>query len=124
VGTAIREYNGVTPDLAANTRWTPVIGLRERLDDAVVRCERNTDITVSGATHCLLAFRFTEAGQAHYMKMNAGYAHGYVSMLQKQTYSDDHDWGVWHFHDTLPLSAVCGRTGKELVTAYYVSISG
>jgi hypothetical protein len=38
---------------------------------------------MSGATDCLLAFRFTEAEQAHYPKINAGYTHGLDVISQK-----------------------------------------
>ena len=31
----IQAINCVTPDLAANTKWRPLIGLRERKDDAI-----------------------------------------------------------------------------------------
>ena len=57
----------MTPDLAANTRRVPLIGLRERREDAVERCEKNTSCICTKATHALLAFHFTEAGLAHYM---------------------------------------------------------
>ena len=118
---AIQARNSVIPGLAATTRWRPLIGLRERKKDAIERCARNTYTAVTGLTHCLIVFHFTAKGLAYYVKLNAGILHGYKSTLAKKSFNDKVDWGVWHFNGNLPLCAVSGDDGAELVSAYVLS---
>ncbi len=113
----IQAINCVTPGLAANTKWRPLIGLRERKDDAIERCARNTGAAVTGLTHVLIAFQFTAKGLAYFMKLNAGISHGYKSTLAKQSFNDGSDWGVWHFNGDLPLPLALWDDDAYLVLA-------
>ena len=71
----------------------------------------------------LIAFQFTAKGLGYFMKLNAGYSHGYKSTLTKESFiNDEYDWGVWHFNGNLPLNAVSGRCGAEFVSAYVLNI--
>jgi hypothetical protein len=119
---AIQARNNVSPGLAANTRWRPLIGLRERKDDAIERCARNTRAAVTDLTHVLIAFQFTAKGLAYFTKLNAGISHRYKSTLAKQSFNGGFDWGVWHFNGDLPLPLALRDGDAYLVSAGILGI--
>ena len=81
------------------------IGLRETPADALDRAGLFHEI-VCKESHCLLRVEFTPQGIAHFVSRCQGSDHNHQSTLFKKTYKGSTDWGVWHFLDNLPFTAV------------------
>ena len=97
------EAHGTLPlQTTGSEQWK--IGLRESLDDAVVR-EAQISGSVSKHTHLVLEITFTPLGLAHYAQICKGPDYSFQPVLQKMMYRGPQDWKVWHFHGDLPLQA-------------------
>ena len=86
------------------------IGLRERVQDAIVRYKQ-----FFNGPYMIVKITFTARGIAHYSVASAGPQHAFSSMLSKQVYwprsrtEVTEDYKVWHFHGDLPF-----KVGDEL----------
>ena len=86
------------------------IGLRERVQDAIVRYKQ-----FFNGPYMIVKITFTARGIAHYSVASAGPQHGFSSMLSKQVYwprsrtEVTEDYKAWHFHGDLPF-----KVGDEL----------
>ena len=80
------------------------VGLRETIEDAVLRRKESWGETVGPETHELLKVTFTEEGVGKLTMRFCGGDDRYFSTLFKKTFPDKKiDWKVWHYIGSLPL---------------------
>jgi hypothetical protein len=84
-------------------------GLRHDVQAAYDRANAwYTDLVPADA--CILAVRFSSLGWLYATTTMRGAR----PLLERMSYNDGIDWGVWHYNAALPLRSVCGATGAVL----------
>ena len=114
----ILEHGTLRLQATGAEQWK--IGLRENVEDAVVR-EEQISGSISKHTHFVLEITFTPLGLAHYAKICKGHNYSFQPVLQKMVFRDLQDWKVWHFHDDLPLQAQ-DEQGNVLISSRFREI--
>ena len=94
------------------------IGLREDMEDAVKRYSLAFGSTPREELVVLQIF-FTPLGIAHFTTDNCGAEHGFQCRLSKRIWTDDVDYGVWHFIGPLPLG---GDRSDPLMSMQWISM--
>ena len=94
------------------------IGLREDMEDAVKRYSLAFGSTPREELVVLQIF-FTPLGIAHFTTNNCGAEHDFQCRLSKRIWTDDVDYGVWHFIGPLPLG---GDRSDPLMSMQWISM--
>ena len=108
-GCMLRNNMHVSSSTIMPGRFGQYTGLRQSANEVLEREQKNHNWQLQPADVILFSVRFSFVGWMHVTTT----MRGSVPLLQRMTYSDGIDYGVWHFNDAMPLC--CKTPSGELL---------